>query len=164
MATYHEKGYLSNKRDFFYYNAENEQWFRLLVRGGYEQGYLKEVAIALTPPHGFIEVGDLLEISKEFIHVYDPIKPKEGDIHTHVLPREVYNDLLANLGGELTEKLVDYNYIAVIDLNKLLACNDNGGECLMNILDPEPRYDRVKARLETVTGYYKKLSGEFNYG
>lgn len=161
MPAIHEKGFISEKRDFFYYCADLEQWFRLLVRGGIEQGYLKEVAIAITPPGGFAAPRDILELSKEFIFIYDPFKPNHGDIHTHVLPRDVYNDVVNNLGEEMANKIIDHNYIAIIDLKKLIDIEE--GEYLSEILDANPKYDRVKARVVEVPGYYKRPTGFSEY-
>lgn len=152
MPINHPKGILSNKKDFFYYSAHWDAWSRLILRGGEQQGFKKEIAISLTPAGGFNKEGGAFFIKSEYIRIYDhPIK-HEGDIYTHVLPKAVYENIKDNIGLKATFQIVDYDYLPELNLAKLLEVTRL--QQFSNLKLSVPFKGRLRERLEAFPDLY----------
>ena len=132
MAIQHDMGVLSNNSDYFHYSSVWDTWSRVLVRGGEQQGFKKEISIELTPFGGYeglVARGMRLE---RILKLYTPVK-EQGDIYSHVLPKSVYNAMCKHLTPSDLNWFIDYDILKSVDI-----------KALANIAVGEIKYSEVK--------------------
>ena len=123
----------------FHYSAYWDSWSLTLVSPHIHPELMttdnEYVELNLTPVNG--EKGDWdLDIEPIVFrshHTY----PDRRDMDVEELPANVLNLMKEKLGKELTEMLLNYNFLAEIDLNKLRSKMSGGGVCLEEIKKDE---------------------------
>ena len=116
MSIAHLAGVFSENKDWFYYSAKNKGWSRVLVRGGPQQGFIKEVSICITPEGDDTNWNALAD--RTSIKIQNPIKDV-GDIYTHVLPTEIHNQLVQNLEPMKIFLLLDFDIMGCIPISSI---------------------------------------------
>ena len=105
-------GVLSDNKDWFRFCAENGTWERVLVRGGIEQGYRKEIAITVYTPGNW---SDVFPIS---LHIRTP-SCSENDVYTHYIPHDIVDSMMEAMTYLDMVCLLDSDIMSLININKL---------------------------------------------
>lgn len=120
MAVLHESGgVFSFNRDIFHHNFEKDIWSRVLIRAGAPQGFMREVAIQITPTGGWEDKVGLQYVREKHLNVYHP-SMGINNRYTSLLPKEVYRHIDTYLGPHLRDFLVDKDILSMVDFGVLL--------------------------------------------
>lgn len=134
MAIIRTDGVMSENGDWFYYSALWNSWSRVLVRGGPQQGFVKEISVDITQ-YSWENQHSINKIHPErLIKVYTPSKEK-GDIFTHLLPLSVYNTMKDNLTVNDLEWFLDADILRNTDIEKL--ADEGNGETPYKLVEIE---------------------------